>query len=188
MYSPEGSRKFRPQQKKSGGTFRNARVNASQKTIFDGGPSMKRTLMMFVAACAATTGLALAQAASGTTQPQNWRGRAYLWLTNQLDLTEAQKSQAKETYRGAWQNAKPVMEQLRQNRKAMSEAIKANDMAKIRQLAATQGDLTGQVTALRAESQAQFYQVLTPDQRAKMATIEQNMRTRFQQRAQWRQR
>jgi Spy/CpxP family protein refolding chaperone len=149
---------------------------------------MKRTLMVLVAACAATTGLALAQAASGTTQPQNWRGRAYLWLTNQLNLTDAQKSQARETYRGVWQNAKPVMEQLRENRKAMSEAIKANDSAKIRQLAATQGDLTGQLTALRAEGQAQFYQMLTPDQRAKMATIEQNVRTRFQQRAQWRQR
>jgi Spy/CpxP family protein refolding chaperone len=145
-------------------------------------------MMILVAACAATTALSLAQAASGTTQPQSWRGRAYLWLTNQLNLTDALKSQARETYRGVWQNAKPVMEQLRENRKAMSEAIKANDMAKIRQLAATQGDLTGQLTALRAEGQAQFYQMLTPDQRAKMATIEQNMRTRFQQRAQWRQR
>jgi Spy/CpxP family protein refolding chaperone len=148
---------------------------------------MKRTLMILVAACAASTGLALAQAGSGAAQPQNWRRRAYLWLTNQLNLTEAQKSQARETYRGAWQNAKPVVEQLRENRKAMREAIKANDMSKIRQLAAAQGDLTGQLTALRAESQAQFYQNLTPEQRAKMATIEQNMRTRLQQRAQWRQ-
>jgi Spy/CpxP family protein refolding chaperone len=148
---------------------------------------MKRTLMILVAACAASTGLALAQAGSEAAQPQNWRGRAYLWLTNQLDLSEAQKSHSRETYRGAWQNARPVMEQLRENRKAMSEAIKANDMGKIRQLAATQGDLTGQLTALRAESQARFYQILTPEQRAKMVMIEQDLRTRLQQRAQWRQ-
>jgi len=113
--------------------------------------------MILVGACAASAALALAQAGSGAAQPQNWGGRAYLWLINQLDLTEAQKSQAGEIYRSAWQNARPVMEQLQGNRKAMSEAIRANDMGKVRQLAATQGDLTGQLTALRAESQARFY-------------------------------
>lgn len=99
-----------------------------------------------------------------------------------LNLTDAQKDQAKSIFQQARANAEPLRQQLRQNHQAMAQAIKADDEAAIQQLSRTRGELTSQILASHSVAAAQFYKVLTPEQRAKADQMRQNMRQRFQQR------
>lgn len=134
---------------------------------------MKERRLVMAAACAAAAGLAAQKAAPGD---------------GTLDLTESQKSQSQVIYQDAWKTARPLVEQIRENRKALAEAVKATDMGKVRQLADQQGDLTGQWTVLRAGAQAQFCRLLTPEQRNKLDMMKELARSRRAQWAQWRQR
>jgi Spy/CpxP family protein refolding chaperone len=73
---------------------------------------------------------------------------------------------------------------LQQNRDALAAAVKANDTPKIQQISLAQGNLRGQVLTIRAGALAQFYQILTPDQRTKADQLQQRIRQRLQQRRQ----
>ena len=100
-------------------------------------------------------------------------------IAQQLNLTDTQKQQAKTIFQQARQTAQPVREQLKQNRQALAEAAKAgNGEAAIQQLSARQGNLLGQMVAVRTEAFAKFYATLTPEQRTKA----DQLRQQFQQR------
>ena len=151
---------------------------------------MKRNWMKFAATGILAAGMAFAQ--SGTAVPQthprqgaaHWNRRA---LTHQrmmkaLNLTDAQKDQAKAIFQQARQSAKPVVDQMKENRQALAAAVKANDRGQIAQLSAKQGQLRGQVTTIRAEAMAKFYRDLTPEQRAKADQMRQAVKARIQAR------
>jgi Spy/CpxP family protein refolding chaperone len=104
-------------------------------------------------------------------------------LMQALNLTPAQKEQARTIFQGARQSAKPVRDQLRENRTAMAAAVKADNTQQIQQLAAKRGELVSQMATVRANAMAKFYQTLTPEQRAKADRIHQAIRQRMQQRA-----
>jgi Spy/CpxP family protein refolding chaperone len=95
-----------------------------------------------------------------------------------LNLTDAQKQQAKAMFQQTRESLKPVREQLKQNREAMTAAVKANQTAKIDRLASDRGQLMAKVIASRTEAMAKFYSALTPQQRAQA----DRMHLRFQQR------
>jgi|ERR1051326_7992544 Spy/CpxP family protein refolding chaperone len=147
---------------------------------------MKRNLTKFVSAAALAAGMALAQSAPPATQSHAGEANQTVQprrqfrrrMMEQLNLTDVQKQQAKTIFQQARQNAEPLRAQLKQNREALAAAVKANDQAKIDSLAGEQGRLAGKLVAIRAESQAKFYGILTPDQRAKADQMHQ----RFQQR------
>ena len=61
-------------------------------------------------------------------------------------------------------------------------AVKGNDVAQIHSLAAQQGNLRGQLLAMRSEAMAKFYATLTPEQKSKADQMHQRMRTRMRQR------
>jgi Spy/CpxP family protein refolding chaperone len=82
-----------------------------------------------------------------------------------LNLTDAQKSQMKSIREQTRSTVQPIATQLRQNRQALNAAIKANDTSRIQALSKTQGDLQGQIAAIRSQSRAQIYAGLTDDQR-----------------------
>lgn len=88
-------------------------------------------------------------------------------MMQQLNLTEAQKQQAKAIFQQARQSVQPEVRQLRENRAAMRTAVKADDSARIQQLSATAGKLRGEIMASHETAMAKFYQTLTPAQRAK---------------------
>ena len=88
-------------------------------------------------------------------------------MMQQLNLTEAQRQQAKTIFQQARQSVQPEVQQLKENRAAMRTAVKTDDAAKIQQLSATAGRLRGEIMAARASARAKFYQTLTPAQRAK---------------------
>jgi protein CpxP len=146
---------------------------------------MKRQLIKFAVVTALASGMMFAQAPSPSpnsnpqARPHNFIRQRMARVAQQLNLTDAQKQQAKTIFQQARQTAQPVREQLKQNRQALAEAAKAgNNDAAIQQLSVQQGNLLGQMVAVRTEAFAKFYATLTPEQRTKA----DQMRQQFQQR------
>jgi periplasmic protein CpxP/Spy len=146
---------------------------------------MKRTFVKLAAVAALATGLVFAQTPSPSPSPnqqtkhhqgvRRHKGR----LAQRLGLTDAQKAQAKTIFQQARVSAKPVREQLKQNRQALSAAVKAGKSdADLQKLAAVQGKLRGQMVAIRTEAFAKFYNELTPEQRAKADQMQQHFHQR----------
>jgi periplasmic protein CpxP/Spy len=145
---------------------------------------MKRNWMKFAAAGTLAAGIVFAQVAPKVPAGQGThsfarRAMGHQRMIQALNLTDAQKQQAKAIFQQSRQSVQPVMQQLKQNREALQAAVKANDTAKIDQLSATQGQLRGQVMAARAEAMAKVYQILTPEQRAKAEQLRQNFKSKM---------
>lgn len=118
---------------------------------------MKLRLFAFTAILAVTTAFLQAK-------PAKTHG-------GKLGLSADQKSEFRAIRQQTRQSVQPVADKMQQNRQALAAAIKANDTAQIEALSKTQGELRGQVMALRNESRATMYAELTPDQRAKMGQV-----------------
>ena len=148
---------------------------------------MKRRLTMFAAAGALAAGLMFAQAPA-TPQRGNhhsWKASGMMFrqrMAQALNLTDAQKAQAKSIFQETRQSTQALRDQLKENRAALTAAMKANDTAGIERLSAKQGSLVGKLTAARTEAMAKFYKVLTPEQKAKADQMHQAFRQRMQQR------
>ncbi len=103
-------------------------------------------------------------------------------MTKRLNLTDAQKQQAKTIFQQAKQSAQPVRDQLKQDRQALTAAVENNDTVKIGQLSTTIGSLQGQLVSIRSSAMAKFFATLTPDQKAKAEQMRQSIRQRMEQR------
>jgi periplasmic protein CpxP/Spy len=152
---------------------------------------MKQHLIKFATVAALAAGMAMAQTPAAPANPATPRaGRAWAArrgavrqrMMQALNLSDAQKAQAKTIFQQARQNAQPLAQQLKQNRESLTAAVKANDVAQIHSLAAQQGNLRGQMLGIRSEAMAKFYTVLTPEQKAKADQMHQSMKTRMHQR------
>jgi len=97
-----------------------------------------------------------------------------------LSLSEAQQTQAKSIFQSAHQSAQPIRQQLVQTRVSLRAAVQANDAAQIQALSATQGAEMGQLSAIRSGAMAKVYQILTPEQQAKLAAMQQARKARRQ--------
>jgi periplasmic protein CpxP/Spy len=129
----------------------------------------------------AALGAAGLVAAETSQARQQWHGHArFGQFMSKLNLTDAQKAQAKSIFQGARQSAQPVRQQLMETRKSLRAAIKANDTPQIQQLSATEGNQIGQLAAIRGSAFAKVYQTLTPDQKQKVEALEQARRARHQ--------
>ena len=149
---------------------------------------MNHRLFQFATVAMIATGMAFAQTPAG--RPGRAQAKAGLAqgqirrrIMQNLNLTDSQKQQAKAIFEQAKSSVQAQQQQLQQNREALRAAVKANDSARIQQLSSEQGALRGQVMAARADAQAKFMALLTPEQRDKA----QQMRQRIQQRANRRQ-
>ena len=148
---------------------------------------MQCNLIRFATAAAIAAGLAFAQTPARPPQPPAEHrmagpGEFHERMMQQLNLSETQKQEAKAIFEQARTAAKPVREELMQNREALHAAIKANDTARIHTLAAKQGDLRAKIVEIRADAMAKFYTKLTPEQRTKADQLHQEMRQRWEQR------
>jgi len=90
-------------------------------------------------------------------------------MLQSLDLTIAQKQQAKTIFRNTRRTVQPLAQQLQQDRQSLQAAVQPGDTAQIQQLSAAMGTLHGQMLGARSVGMAQFYALLTPDQKAKAA-------------------
>jgi len=100
------------------------------------------------------------------------------FLSSYLNLTPAQQTQEKAIFADARQSGKPIRQQLKQTRQSLRTAVQANDAAQIQQLAAAEGGQIGQLTAIRGAAMAKVYQILTPDQQQKLASLRQDREAR----------
>ena len=143
---------------------------------------MKTRLIQYAAVTALTTGLVFAQ----TPSPSPQAGRPNLVrlhmarIAQALNLSDAQKAQAKSIFQQARLTAQPVREQLKQNREALQAAIKSGNDAQIQSISQAQGSLLGQMVAIRSQAAVKFYALLTPEQRAKADQLKQQFQQRIQ--------
>jgi Spy/CpxP family protein refolding chaperone len=152
---------------------------------------MKKNLLTITAAAALAAGMAFAQTSAPAPAPGPQQGQGRAWrhrgmfrqrMARALNLTDAQKAQAKAIFQEAKQTAQPLRDQVKQTRQALSDAVKANDTAKIQSLSAQLGSLRGQLLTIRSEAMAKFYGTLNADQRTKVDQLKQRMHTRMERR------
>jgi Spy/CpxP family protein refolding chaperone len=149
---------------------------------------MKLHLIQFAAVTALATGMPLAQAQATGARPAPQKAPfthpvfGHEQMMQALNLTTAQKQQAKTIFGDARQKAEPIRQEMRQNREALHAAVKANNTAQIEGLSSHQGELQGKALAIRSEAMAKFYAILTPEQRTKQDQMLSRMWQRMEQR------
>jgi protein CpxP len=137
---------------------------------------MKKTLITLPVSALIAAGLMLGQSNPDTTTPQrqhrfeNGSGEHRDGMFQSLNLSDAQKEQAKSIFSSARQSNQALEQQMHDARKALNDAAKsgASD-AQIDQLAAKVGPLSAQLAAAQAKTFAKFYTILTPEQRTQLA-------------------
>jgi Spy/CpxP family protein refolding chaperone len=102
-------------------------------------------------------------------------------MANYLELTDAQKEQAKAIFQDARAQSKPVADQLRQLRQGAKAAVKeGRSEAELEQIAQRTGPLVSQLAANHLKAMAKFRAILTPEQVDKLDKIpERGPRGRF---------
>lgn len=93
-------------------------------------------------------------------------------MTTLLSLTPQQQQQASAIFTNTANSQTGIHQNMKAAHEALDQAIKNNDQAGIEQAAATIGQLTTQMVVNHGKAQAAFYQILTPDQKAKLNEFE----------------
>jgi len=149
---------------------------------------MKRNLMKLMTMGTLAAGMIFAQAQTPA-QPANppagrhgFTARHRANLAQKLNLTDAQKQQAKAIFQQTRQSTQALRQQLKDNHQALAAAIKANNTAEMQRLSTVQGTLMGQMAAARSQAKAQVYALLTPDQKAQADQLQMQRHQHFQNR------
>lgn len=115
--------------------------------------------------------LAMCTALPIVAQPRHHQGMAgnrLAFLSGYLGLSDAQKEQAKAIFDESSAAAKPLAQELAGARTALHQAAKDGQSdAQLDQLAATVGNLHGQIAGVHAKASAKFYALLSPEQKTK---------------------
>jgi Spy/CpxP family protein refolding chaperone len=149
---------------------------------------MKSKLLMIAAVSALGICSLHAQSAdaspSATTeeQPQSHKHHHGFWKA--LNLTDAQQQQLHQTLQSDQSANKGLILNLLNAQKALHAAIvkNPNDEATIRSLSATVGNAKTELTVQRAKMRSQIVGVLTPEQKEKLAQLDQKRDSRLQKR------
>jgi Spy/CpxP family protein refolding chaperone len=149
---------------------------------------MKLKLLMIAAVSALGVCSLNAQSAdaspSATTeeQPQGQKHHHGFWKA--LNLTDAQRQQLHQMLQSDHSANKGLMLNLLNAQKALHAAIvkNPNDETTIRSLSATVGNAKTELTVQRAKIRSQIVGVLTPDQKEKLAQLDQKRDSRLQKR------
>lgn len=96
-------------------------------------------------------------------------------LKDALGLTDTQVQQLRDLQRQRAEAARPTMEQLRANRKALAEAMQAQspDEARVGQLMVDGKKMRESMRAAGEEYRVKAQALLTPEQKAKLAELQQ---------------
>ncbi len=97
-------------------------------------------------------------------------------MLKQLDLTSAQQDQVKAIWAKEKPTLQPLMQQMRQNHSAMNalEASGPFDKAKTRALVTQNSQTMIELQVEHARIKSEIMQILTADQKAKLAQLEAN--------------
>ena len=104
-------------------------------------------------------------------------------MYDQLNLSDAQRAQIKQLTEQNFAQAKPQMQALRQARKAFEAAApgSADYQTAASNLAEAEADVARTRTTNRANLRAQIYQLLTPEQRTQLASLQAERKAQKQQ-------
>ena len=99
-----------------------------------------------------------------------------------LDLTDAQRTQMKAILAKAKPTIRPLMQQLAQDHQQMHQLESAStfDETKVRTLATQQSQTMTELMVQRARINSELMQVLTADQKTKLAALEAKRQARLQ--------
>lgn len=105
------------------------------------------------------------------------------FLTERLDLTDAQQTQVKNILAQEKSAIQPLMQQVAQNRQQlMREATSgAFDEARVRAIASQQSQAETELSVEHAKIASQVFNILTPDQKTKALQMLQNHEQRLQE-------
>jgi protein CpxP len=111
------------------------------------------------------------------------------FFADRLDLTSAQQDQIKAIWQKEKPTLQPLMQQMKQFHSGMNklEADGAFDEAKVRALATQQSQTMIELAVQHARIKSEMVQVLTADQKAKLAQLQARHEQRMQERMQHRQ-
>jgi len=103
------------------------------------------------------------------------------FFAKQLNLTDDQKTQMKTIMEKAHPAMKPLMQQSHQIEQQLHQYVEGSyDEAKVRTLATQKAQLEVELTVAQTRVHNQLFQLLTPDQQAKMKEMEANHQARMQ--------
>ncbi len=144
---------------------------------------------LIVAALAVTLGAALAQSQSADTQAAPPPGRGFGpaghmigFYSKVLGITDDQKAEMKSVLEKEQPTMKPLMQQARQLDQQLKQYEEGTfDQAKVQALVSQQSQTLVQLKVEEARIHNELYQLLTPDQQAKLKDFEANRQARMQQ-------
>ncbi len=149
--------------------------------------SMNSKLAAITAVLTLFAGMALAQGGAGTGAPMHhsrggFMGGMELPL-HQLNLTDDQKAQIKQMFQAEKPAMKPLMQQEHAVRTRMIQLITSGtfEQAKVAAVAAQESQIHMQMEIEHAKMASQIYQLLSSDQKAKVADIIAQHQQRMQQ-------
>jgi len=105
------------------------------------------------------------------------------YLTDVLDLTDAQQAQIKQIIATRKPAMEPLFTQEHDSHQQMMQLIQSGsfDQAKARTIANQEAQVHAQLEVLHAQMASQAFQLLTADQKAKLAQVMANHQQRMQQ-------
>jgi Spy/CpxP family protein refolding chaperone len=123
---------------------------------------------LFVAGLAAAQSIPANPTATNPGNGSQWQHRGSGQMFSQLQLTDAQKTQAQQIFQALHANSQTLETQLQGIHQQLANAVKGGAPdAQIDQLSNQAGTVMGQLMAMRTKAFAKFYAILTPDQKAK---------------------
>jgi len=144
---------------------------------------------LLIAALVVTMGAAIAR--SQTVDAPPMQGHAFGmrgpmgFFSKYLDLTDAQREQMKGVLQKEHATMKPQMQQLHQMQTQLKEYEEGTyDEAKVQALVTQQSQTLVQLKVQETRIHNELFQLLTPDQQAKMKEFEAKREARMQQRMQ----
>jgi len=107
-------------------------------------------------------------------------------LSHRLDLTDAQRAQAKEIWTKEKPTIQPLMLQMAQGHSQLRQMAMSGsfDEAKARELAAQQTQAMTELTVQRARIDSELFQILTPEPKTKLGSLVSQQEQRFMNRMQ----
>lgn len=110
-------------------------------------------------------------------------GRRLELLATYLGLSEAQKKEARAIAEAAHKQAQQIIGELKSGHEEMAAAVKSGKSeAEIDHIAAAQGERTGRFAAVAGKAMANFYALLTPEQKDKLEKLRTAFRGRIAER------
>jgi periplasmic protein CpxP/Spy len=102
-------------------------------------------------------------------------------LSHRLDLSDAQRAQAKEIWAKEKPTIQPLMLQMAQGHSQLRQMVMSGafDEAKAREVAVQQTQAMTEFTVQRARIDSELFQILTPEQKTKLGSLVSQQEQRF---------